>query len=128
MEHQTSQVPTASIFTTTEDIIRPPEIPVHHVTLIEVPHVNPISELPVCHWTRIKVRDLNLDLQRLRTFPWRIKSVEMVVTRHVRSLVWTNHRIQEEGEEEEDYIGEFLFTGPVNPVRTNTLSIWKTMR
>ncbi len=65
MEHQTSQVPTASIFTTTEDIIRPPEIPVHHVTLIEVPHVNPISELPVCHWTRIKVRDLNLNLRRL---------------------------------------------------------------
>ena len=78
MEHQTSQVPTAGISC---DSNQDP----------------PISELRVCHWTRIKVRDLNLNLRRLRTFPWRIKSVEMVVTHHVRSLVWTNHRVQEEG-------------------------------
>ena len=31
-------------------------------------------------------------------------------------------------EEEEDYLGGFPFTRPVNPVRTNGLSLWKTMR
>ncbi len=31
-------------------------------------------------------------------------------------------------EEEEDYFEGFPFTRPVNPIRTNTLSIWKTMR
>ncbi len=33
-----------------------------------------------------------------------------------------------DGEEDEDYFEGFPFTRPVNPVRTNTLSVWKTMR
>ena len=34
----------------------------------------------------------------------------------------------EEEEEEEDYLGDFPFTRPGNPVRTNGLSMWKMWR